>query len=98
MKDKAPELLDCTQLGHDVDNGIAMQKQLADVGLEHSHYIYLVKVLTGADPNQVYTPTGGSHFFKIRPNERDTQPSNEKGQLWDWYLLSCPHQVPCPFM
>ncbi|HEY6767447.1 MAG TPA: hypothetical protein VI386_22025 [Candidatus Sulfotelmatobacter sp.] len=92
------EILDCSKLQHDVEQGLAMQRLLADVGLEHPHYIYLVKVPSGVDPTQTYHPSGGSYFFRIRPNDRDTLPSNEQGRLWDWYLLSCPHQVPCPFM
>jgi|GEM_PF-4761136 len=97
MPNERLELLTCEKLQEDVTNGLAMTRTLADVGCEHNHFIYLVKVVTGTDPTERYKPSGGSHFFKIRPNERD-KTYNENEKYWDWYVLSCPHQVPCPFM
>jgi hypothetical protein len=98
MSGKNVSVLNCDQLAQAIENGTATQQLLANVGLEHTHNIYLVKVVTGTDPDQAFSPSGGSEFFKVRPNGRDTQPSNENGHLWDWYLLSCPHDPPCPFM
>ena len=81
-----------------VSAGDAQVKLLANIGLEHEHDIYLVKVISGTNPSHIHKPTDGSKYFKIRPNHRDTTPSTEGGKNWDWYLLSCPHDPPCPLL
>lgn len=92
------ELLSCDKLGEDIIAGIATRDVWKNIGYEHEHWVFLVKVITGLDPTQRYKPTKGTAFVKIRPNEQDPAPSNENGKEWDWYLLTCPHQVPCPIL
>jgi len=95
---KGTTLGGCHPLDAAVKAGNAKVKRLANVGLEHKHNIYLVKVISGTDPGTLYPPTNGSAYFKIRPNGLDTSPSRENGRSWDWYLLSCPHDPPCPLL
>jgi hypothetical protein len=94
-------IIDCSALGQAIKDGTAMPPQLtANIGIEHAHWIYFIKVKAGTDPTQVFKPdpSSGTHFFKIRPNEFDRKPSREHGKSWDWYLLTCPHDPPCPDM
>jgi hypothetical protein len=96
-------VLACDALADDVKSGLAKKQPLGTGNLGSSsqpHYIYLVKIQTSVkeDPNQRYKPTGGTHFFQIRPNEKYEDPSRENGKDWNWHLLSCPHPIPCPIL
>ena len=95
------EILSCDALDDDIRSGRATKTPFGDQGSSSEpHYIYLVKIQTSVkeDPNQRYKPTGGTHFFQIRPNEKYTKPSHENDKYWNWYLLSCPHPIPCPIL
>jgi hypothetical protein len=99
MKNNKSLAINCDQLDRAVQDGTAKKKMAVDVGLEHQHWIYVYKFVSGTNPSKYLSlnSSSGSHFFKIRPNEIEG-PSSEGGQSWDWYVLSCPHEPPCPFM
>jgi hypothetical protein len=94
------EILACDALDDDITKGLAKKTNFGDQGSSSEpHYIYLIKMQTTlGDPTQRYKPKSGTQFFAIRPNANYPNPSHENGKDWNWYLLSCPHQVPCPIL
>ena len=96
-------LLGCSDMEVDIKNGYVKKYIIGDSGsYTEPHYIFLVKmrtdILDEPDPTKRYKPTGGSQFVKIRPNDTYQYPSMEEGKMWIWYMLSCPHSIPCPIL
>jgi hypothetical protein len=101
MTEKSLEIVDCPSLERALGKGKIIRKLAVDIGKEHPHWIYAFKVPTGTDPSKafgLFNSKPGSHYYKIRPNDLPEGPSSENGSQWDWYLLSCPHDPPCPLM
>lgn len=97
----------CDDLQDLVDDGRVISKVLDNVGLDpdHPHHIIFIKIdPTLGDPCALLKAKLGSKCFLIRPNDVEPSPSNERNpvsgnnQLYNWYLMSCPHDPPCPLL
>jgi hypothetical protein len=103
MRNNNESLFACAAIDDDVQKGWVKKYIIYDSGsIAEPHYIFVIKMRTDIpgeqDPTRRYNPTGGSHFFPIRPNEHYTKPAVEEGQQWNVFTLSCPHPIPCPIL
>lgn len=78
----------------------------------HHHYIVFIKIdPKHGDPCTYFPIKPGTVCKLIRPNDAPVEPGRSTAtqgptdeinpktgqrQLYNWYMMSCPHDIPCP--
>jgi hypothetical protein len=96
MKKGALNAVDCGPLQAAHGDHKIIIKKLATLPVPDSpdvHTIYFIQILSSLRKSPCsYLRTTDSKCHKIR------EKVVSDGEVWDWYLLNCPHGPPCLFL